>query len=71
AVYNRYVLNRQENHLFIIFKIFSDAIPVLNYESESCRYFTENELKKELKDNPQNFGAAFHFVVKTFFSHLL
>jgi hypothetical protein len=54
-----------------VYKIYSDTKPILNEESESSRYFTEDELKNELKRNPKLFGDAFHFVVKTFFPHLL
>ena len=69
-IFNRYVIGRQENHFFIQYKIYSDVEPVLNDESDSYKYFTEEELKKELKENPKLFGDAFHFVVKEFFSHL-
>lgn len=71
AVFNRHVLGRQENHYFIQFKIYSDAEPVLNHESESYIYLTEEELRDEIKNHPERFGDAFHFVVKTFFLHLL
>lgn len=67
AIFNRNVLGRQENHYFIVFKIYSDAEPRLNYESESFRYFTPDELCKELKEHPGHFGDAFHFVVKNIF----
>jgi isopentenyl-diphosphate Delta-isomerase len=70
-IYNRHVLGRQENHMFVMYKIFTDMKPTLNEESESHIYFTENEFKKELKENPQNFGDAMMFVVKNFFPHLL
>lgn len=70
AVYNRHVLGRQENHLFVVYKSYSDAQPILNHESESCKYFTEDELRNELRERPQLFGDAFHFVVKRFFPHL-
>lgn len=70
AVYERHVIGRHENHLFVVYKIFSDTAPVLNHESESCRYFTEQELKEELQAHPELFGAAFHFVVGSFFSNL-
>jgi isopentenyl-diphosphate Delta-isomerase len=70
-IFNRYVIGRQENHFFIMYKILSDFEPKINNESESYKYFTENELKKELKGNPELFGEAFHFVVKTFFSYLI
>ena len=70
-IFNRYVIGRQENHFFIVCKIYSDTEPIINEESDSYRYFTEKEMKKELKENPKIFGKAFHFVVKTFFSDLL
>jgi isopentenyl-diphosphate delta-isomerase len=71
AILNRFVIGRQENHFFAVYKIFSDQKPVINDEIESYKYFTEEEMKKELKENPKSFGGAFHFVVKTFFPHLI
>ena len=71
AIFNRFVLGRQENHFFIMYKIYSDAEPKLNEESESCDYFTEEQLKRELKENPKKFGDAFVFVIKQFFPHLI
>ncbi len=70
AIFNRNVLGRQENHYFICYKIYSDAEPKLNHESESCRYFTEDELQTELKEHPEHFGDAFHFVVKNILTEL-
>jgi isopentenyl-diphosphate Delta-isomerase len=69
-IFNRNILGRQENHFYVVYKIFSDHTPVLNYESESCKYFTEEELKKEQKENPQIFGAAFYFLIDNFFPEL-
>lgn len=66
VIFNRHILGRQENHYFVLYEISSDANPVLNHESESCKYFTMKELKKELSKNPQLFGDAFHFLVKSF-----
>lgn len=71
AVFNRHVLNRQENHLFVVYRIHGDIKPVLNDESDSYEYFTETELKNLLKDHPEQFGAPFHFRVEKFFTHLL
>lgn len=69
-IFNRNVLGRQENHFFVMYKIISDQEPKLNYESESYRYFTEEELKREQKESPKNFGAAFYFVIDNFFPQL-
>ena len=71
AIFNRHVIGRQENHFFIMFKIFSDAVPVLNHESVEYQYFTPEELKAELKGRPERFGDAFHFVIKSFFPELV
>lgn len=70
-IFNRFVIGRQENHFFIQYKIYSDAKPVLSHEADDYKYFTEEELKRELKENPKMFGDAFHFVVKEFFCNLL
>lgn len=70
AVFDRHVIGRHENHMFVIFKIFSDVQPILNHESESYRYFTERELSDELRQHPELFGAALRFVIDSFFPHL-
>ena len=67
VVYDRHVLGRHENHLFFMYEIHSDTEPRLNHESESCRYFSENELEKELKTNPQMFGHSCHFALRRFY----
>lgn len=69
-IFDRHVIGRHENHLFIIYKIYSDEEPVINDESDSYKYFTEDEIKKELKDNPRLFGDAFHFLINSFFPYL-
>lgn len=71
AVFNRLVLNRQENHLFVLFEISSDDGLRLNHESVEYRKFNDNELKQELKNNPRIFGDAFFFVIKKFYPQLL
>jgi len=70
AIFNRHVLNRQENHYFILYEIYSDEKLQLNEESESYKAFTKDELKDALKNNPELFGDAFHFVAKTFYPEL-
>jgi 8-oxo-dGTP pyrophosphatase MutT (NUDIX family) len=72
AIFNRTVLGRKENHFFVVYKVFADHDnPVFNDELVGHRWFTEDELKKELKDHPEKFGGAFHFVVQNIFPHLL
>lgn len=71
GVFNRTVLGRKENHLFVLYEIYSDEQPKLNQESVGFERFTTKDLARELKENPDKFGEAFHYVVKTFFSFLL
>ncbi len=71
VVLNRYVLGRQENHFLVVYKIYSDAPPVLNEESESYSYFTESELRSALREHPELFGKPFLFLLEKFFPHLL
>lgn len=68
SIFNRNVLGRQENHLFVMYKIYSDLEPRLNSESASCKYYIEDELFYDIKNNPHFFGDSFHFVVKNFFA---
>lgn len=70
-IFNRVVKGRKENHFFILYEITSDQKPVLNEESVGVERFSKEELNKEIKENPQKFGAAFHFIVKTFYPELL
>lgn len=71
AIFDRIVIGRHENHLYVLYEIVSDEKPTINHESESFRYFTVSKLKEELKKHPEHFGGAFHFVVKTFYPYLL
>ncbi|MFH1769560.1 MAG: NUDIX hydrolase [Parcubacteria group bacterium] len=70
-IFNRNVLNRQENHYFILYEIQTDEKIVTNEEAVSYKVFTKKELKDALKSTPEIFGGAFHFVVKTFYPDLL
>lgn len=70
AIFNREVLGRKENHYFIIYEIYTDLEPILNYESDEFRRFTPQELKKEYREYSHLFGEAFHFVVSTFYNNL-
>ncbi len=67
AILNREVIGRKENHLFILYEIYSDQTPTLNHESVSCEKFSFNQIKSELQLNPTKFGQAFHFVMEKFF----
>jgi isopentenyl-diphosphate delta-isomerase len=69
-IFDRQVNDRQENHLFILYEISSDAEPVLNEEAVDFEQFTREEIADGLRKDPQKFGAAFHFVFTSFYSDL-
>ena len=71
AIFNRDVLGRHENHMYIVYEIYSDGEPTLNHESESFVRYSKKELKQLIKDTPELFGAAWHFVVSKFYPELL
>jgi isopentenyl-diphosphate delta-isomerase len=72
GVYNRYVLGRQENHLFIVYVITVDPKLIkLGPEAVSWRVFTEDELRQHLVQNPELFGDAHHELLRQFYPNLL
>ncbi len=70
-IFNRDVIGRHENHYFSLYEIHSDEKLTLNHESVGYEAFTDDQLRQELKDNPQKFGDAFTFVLKNFYPHIL
>jgi isopentenyl-diphosphate Delta-isomerase len=71
AIFNRFVNGHQENHFFIVYQIHvtADYVPVLNHESESCNWFSVDEIKSQLITQPQLFGNAFRFVWNDIFNY--
>jgi len=69
--FNRKVLGRQENHLFLVYEIYSDQTPIVNEESVHFKAFTEKELVKKLKSSPKEFGNVFFVVLEEFYPDLL
>ncbi|HWP61306.1 MAG TPA: NUDIX domain-containing protein [Candidatus Paceibacterota bacterium] len=70
-IFDRHIIGRHENHFFALYEISSDVQPHLNEESESYKYFTEDEIRTALRERPQILGHAFHFVLKAFYPQLL
>ena len=71
AIFDRHVLGRHENHYFIVYEILTDEKPRLGDEAEFYKYFTKTNLKREIKNNKDDFGAAYFFVVKNFYKDFL
>lgn len=70
AIFNREVIGRRENHYCAMYEVYSDELPTLNHESVGFETFSREQLKSELKDNPEKFGDAFYFAMKNFYPDL-
>lgn len=70
-VFRRQVIGRDENHLFVIFEISTDDPITLNKESVALERFTEEDLRRALRERPQDFGEAYYFVLETFYPDYL
>lgn len=70
TIYNREVIGRKENHLFLVYTIHTDQDPVLNHESAGYKWFSVAQIQTELKTNPQTLGAAWNYVFKNVFPEI-
>ncbi len=70
TIYNREVIGRKENHLFLIYVIHTDEDPILNHESVEFKWFSVEEIRKTLNSNTGTFGAAWHHVFKNIFPQI-
>jgi ADP-ribose pyrophosphatase YjhB (NUDIX family) len=70
SIFNREIKGNKENHLFILYEIYTDMEPKLDSESVGYKKFTEKELSEKLKSEPEKFGPPFHFLVKEFYPNL-
>jgi isopentenyl-diphosphate delta-isomerase len=70
-VFNRDVNGRHENHLFILYEIYTDKKPVLNEESIGFERFSFVDIAKGIRETPEKFGGAFHFVIDNFYQKSL
>ena len=71
-IYDRKVIGRHENHLFIVFQIVADpAHFVLGPEAVEHRSFSVPELKMALKNTPEMFGGSYHVLLQHFAPRIL
>ena len=71
AKFQRQVIGRDENHLFIVYEIATNDELTLGNEAVAIERFTAKELKQVLKDSPKRFGAALYFVFEHFYPEYL
>lgn len=70
TIFNRQVIGRHENHLFLVYVIHSDTNPVLNHESVGFRWLSVADIQSTLHSNPELFGAAWHHVFQHCFPQI-
>lgn len=70
TIYNRAVIGRQENHLFLVYQINTDQSPILNHESVEFKWFSVKDIQSALATSPQTFGAAWHHVFQNCFQQI-
>lgn len=66
-IFNREIRGRKENHLFVVYEIYSDENPILSEEAVSYMKYSRPELQRAMDKTPERFGAAFKFVMENFF----
>lgn len=70
-IFKRRVLQRIENHLFVVFEIYADpGAIVLGSEADSLTVMSRRELSTALRTTPEIFGASFHAVVRCLYGDL-
>lgn len=67
SIFNREILGRKENHLFIVYTVHTDTLPTLGAEAVHYKYFTIEEIRNIITTHPRTFGDSFYFVWNTFF----
>ncbi len=70
-IFNREVIGRKENHLFLVYEIFCDDEIRINHEAVATHTFAVDELRAQLQTHPERFGDAFHVLVRTLYPELL
>ena len=71
ARFHRQVIGRNENHLFIVYEITTDDDIELGKEAVSIKRLTDQQFRRALLDNPEDFGDACYFVLEKFYSDRL
>ncbi|HZM64381.1 MAG TPA: NUDIX domain-containing protein [Candidatus Saccharimonadales bacterium] len=71
ARFHRQVIGRDENHLFIVYELWTDDPIVLNHEAESIHGFKADDLKQKIATQPTLFGDAYYFVLENFYPEFL
>lgn len=71
ARFHRQVIGRDENHLFIVYELWTDDPITLNHEAESIHAFKSDDLKVKIANEPTLFGDAYYFVLEQFYPEFL
>lgn len=69
--FHRQVIGRDENHLFVIYEIWTEDDINLGEEAIAIEWFTSERLKRALHETPEHFGDAYFFVLEHFYPEFL
>ena len=69
--FHRQVIGRDENHLFVVYEIRTDAVIQLGPEATEMNTFSARELKNWAVQNHSGLGDAYLFVAEKFYPDLL
>lgn len=69
-IYNRTVIGRKENHMFVVYEVYCDQTIILNEESTEYVWLSPLEMQEQFHLNPNYFGASFHALIDHLYSHL-
>ncbi len=71
AIFRRQVIGRDENHLFIVFELTTNAQLEFNDETVALERLSSDQLKRALVTTPTRFGDAFYFNLEHFYPSYL
>ncbi len=71
AIFNREVLGRKENHMFVVYEVFTDDVPTLSHEGVEFKKFTLQEIIRLYREDSPELGDAFKFMLRTTYSSLI
>ncbi len=70
AIFNREVIGRKENHMFVVYEVHTDDEPILSHEGVEFKKFTLKEIQSMYSEDSQELGDAFKFMFQNIYPTL-
>jgi 8-oxo-dGTP pyrophosphatase MutT (NUDIX family) len=71
ATYHRQIIGRDENHMCFVYEINTLDHIKLGVESVSVETFSNEDLKRQIIENPDDFGDGYYFILERFYPEYL